>query len=57
MAQCVRLKKTPWCGGILTCNRGEPFSLPAAEVPLLNRGPGLHGTPLYAALLDHAFDV
>ena len=34
-----------------------PFSLKETEMPLLNRSTQLHGTPLYAALLDDARDV
>jgi hypothetical protein len=34
-----------------------PFVLKEDEVPLLNAGTRLHGTPLYAALLDDARDV
>lgn len=34
-----------------------PFSLARDEMPLLNRPTRLHGTPLYAALLDHADEV
>lgn len=34
-----------------------PFLLKESEIPLLNRATGLHGTPLYAALLDNANDV
>jgi hypothetical protein len=33
-----------------------PFTLKEGEIPLLNRPTRLHGTPLYAALLDHARD-
>jgi hypothetical protein len=34
-----------------------PFLLKTGEFPLLNRTTQLHGTPLYAALLDNAPDV
>jgi hypothetical protein len=34
-----------------------PFILKEDEIPLLNRPTRLHGTPLYAALLDNASDV
>ena len=34
-----------------------PFVLDAGDSALLNRPTALHGTPLYAALLDHAPDV
>jgi hypothetical protein len=34
-----------------------PFLLKDDEIPLLNRPTMVHGTPLYAALLDHAQDV
>jgi hypothetical protein len=34
-----------------------PFFLKEDEMPLLNRSTRLHGTPLYAALLDNATDV
>ena len=34
-----------------------PFLLREDEMPLLNRSTRLHGTPLYAALLDNARDV
>ena len=34
-----------------------PFLLKDDEIPLLNRPTSVHGTPLYAALLDHAQDV
>jgi hypothetical protein len=33
------------------------FSLNAGELPLVNRATTLHGTPLYASLLDDAPDV
>jgi hypothetical protein len=33
------------------------FRLKTDEMPLVNRGTRLHGTPLYAALLDNAADV
>jgi hypothetical protein len=33
------------------------FVLKEDEIPLLNRSTRLHGTPLYAALLDNAIDV
>ena len=35
----------------------EPFSLKEAEIRFLNRPTQLHGTPLYAALLDNAGDA
>jgi hypothetical protein len=34
-----------------------PFLLKESDIPLLSRATGLHGTPLYAALLDNANDV
>jgi len=34
-----------------------PFALKEDEIPLLNRPTRLHGTPLYAALLDNARDA
>ncbi len=34
-----------------------PFSLKENEMPLLNRSTRLHGTPLYATLLDNANDA
>ena len=34
-----------------------PFLVKEAEIPLLNRTTRLHGTPLYAALVDNANDV
>jgi hypothetical protein len=34
-----------------------PFNLKEDEMPLLNRSTRLHGTPLYAALLDNARDA
>ncbi len=34
-----------------------PFLVKATDIPLLNRTTRLHGTPLYAALLDSANDV
>ena len=35
----------------------EPFVLKDSEIALLNRTTRVHGTPLYAALLDNATDV
>jgi hypothetical protein len=38
-------------------DRPAGFLLKEDEIPLLNRATRLHGTPLYAALLDNAIDV
>ena len=38
-------------------NGSLPFDLKEEDLALLNRPTRLHGTPLYASLLDNAFDV
>ena len=50
-------EENPLVWRIVTHTGGSPFSIRPNELPLLNRATTLHGTPLYAALLDNRPDI